>query len=92
MIPGSKTEPPPLLLRQTPTMQKPRTCEKCGSRALKRRSTTYPLMLPGRQINVARVQVQECADCGNLAPTAAGQAKLQRCLAAVGALFDNLPK
>ncbi|MGA7540732.1 MAG: hypothetical protein WBW93_18390, partial [Steroidobacteraceae bacterium] len=82
----------PVLLRETPTMPKPRTCEKCGSGALKRRSTTYPLMLPGRQINVARVQLHECADCGNLTPTAAGQAKLQRCLAAVGAMLENLPK
>jgi ribosomal protein L37AE/L43A len=73
-------------------MPKPRTCQKCGSSNLKRRSTTYPLMLPGRQINVARVQVHECADCGTLTPTVAGQAKLQRCLAAIGAMLENGPK
>ena len=49
-------------------------------------------MLPGRQINVARVQVHECADCGTLTPTVAGQAKLQRCLAAIGAMLENGPK
>ena len=49
-------------------------------------------MLPGRQINVARVQVHECADCGALTPTTAGQAKLQRCLAAIGTMLENGPK
>jgi YgiT-type zinc finger domain-containing protein len=61
-------------------MPKPRTCLQCGARNLKRHSTTYPLILPGQQINVARVQVDECSNCGHLMPTPAGQDKLQRCL------------
>ncbi len=80
------------LARDTFPMPKPRTCQKCGSSNLKRRSTTYPLMLPRRQINVARVQVHECADCATLIPTTAGQAKLQRRLATIGATLENGPK
>jgi len=69
-------------------MPKPRTCEMCGARKLKRRSTTYPLILPGQQINVARVQVDECAECGHLMPTPAGQDKLQRCLHVFSGMLD----
>jgi hypothetical protein len=49
-------------------------------------------MLPGRQINVARVQAHECADCATPTPTAAGQAKQQRCPATIGAMLENRPK
>jgi hypothetical protein len=59
---------------------------------LKRRSTTYPLVLPGRQINVARVQVDECGECGHLMPTPAGQEKLQRCLQTFSGMLDSIPK
>jgi YgiT-type zinc finger domain-containing protein len=73
-------------------MPKPRTCQKCGSRNLERRSATYPLTLPGRQINVERVKVHACSDCGHLMPTPEGEAKLSRCLQAFGQMLDNLPK
>jgi YgiT-type zinc finger domain-containing protein len=73
-------------------MPKPRTCQNCGSRTLKPRSTTYPLLLPGRQINVARVKLHECADCGHLMPTPEGQAKLQRCLQVFIGILDNTQK
>ncbi|MGH8226852.1 MAG: YgiT-type zinc finger protein [Steroidobacteraceae bacterium] len=73
-------------------MPKPRTCQKCGSRDLKRRSTTYPLTLPGRQINVQRVKVNECSSCGHLMPTPEGEAKLQRCLQVFGEMLDNINK
>jgi YgiT-type zinc finger domain-containing protein len=73
-------------------MPKPRTCEHCGSVDLKRRSTTYPLLLPGRQINVARVKVHQCADCGHLMPTPEGQEKLQRCLQVFGSMLDIVQK
>jgi YgiT-type zinc finger domain-containing protein len=73
-------------------MPKPRTCQQCGAAALKRRSTTYPLVLPGRQINVARVQVDECGECGHLVPTAAGRDKLQRCLQSLAGMLDTVPK
>ena len=73
-------------------MPKTRTCPKCGSRDLKRRSTTYPLILPGRQINVARVKVHECASCGHLMPTPEGEAKLLRCLQVFGEMIDSIHK
>jgi YgiT-type zinc finger domain-containing protein len=73
-------------------MPKPRTCQQCGAGALKRRSTTYPLVLPGRLINVARVQVDECAECGHLMPTPAGQEKLHRCMQAFSAMLDSVEK
>jgi hypothetical protein len=73
-------------------MPKPRTCQQCGARDLKRRSTTYPLILPGQQINVGRVQVDECGKCGHLMPTPAGQEKLQRCLHVFAAMLDTAQK
>ena len=73
-------------------MPKPRTCQQCGARDLKRRSTTYPLILPGQQINVERVQVDECSECGHLMPTAAGQEKLQRCLHVFARMLDTAQK
>jgi YgiT-type zinc finger domain-containing protein len=73
-------------------MPKARTCQNCGGRNLKRTSTTYPLMPPGRQINVERVNVLQCSHCGHLMPTAAGEAKLQRALQAFATILDKLPK
>lgn len=73
-------------------MPKPRTCPKCGGRDLKRRSTTYPLSLPGRQINVERVKVHECSQCGHLMPTPEGEAKLARCLQVFGQMLDEFQK
>lgn len=73
-------------------MPKPPTCQTCGSRDLKRRSTTYPLTLPGRQINLERVKVFECSACGHLMPTPEGEAKLQRCLEVFGEMLDNINK
>jgi YgiT-type zinc finger domain-containing protein len=73
-------------------MPKPRICPKCGGRNLKRRSTTYPLMLPGRQINVERVKVHACSDCGHLTPTPEGEAKLLRCLQVFGQMLDTAQK
>jgi len=73
-------------------MPKPRTCQQCGARDLKRRSTTYPLILPGQQINVERVQVNECGQCGHLMPTAAGQEKLQRCFHVFARMLDTAQK
>lgn len=73
------------------TMTKTCTCQKCGGPNLKRTSTTYPLMLPGRQINVERVKVLQCSHCGQLMPTAEGEAKLQRALQAFATMLDKLP-
>ena len=47
---------------------------------------TYPIVLKqppklaGKRIDVYRVALHECQACGCLMPTAAGQAKVERCL------------
>jgi hypothetical protein len=73
-------------------MPTPRICEKCGASDLKRRSSTYPLVLPGQQINVGRVQVDACGKCGHLKPTPAGQEKLRRCLDVFAGMLDTTQK
>lgn len=73
-------------------MPKLRTCQQCGARSLRRCSTTYPIILPGQQINVERVQVDECRECGHLMPTPAGQEKLQRSLHAFTGMLDSARK
>lgn len=66
---------------------KPTTCIQCGGSLLHRRITTYPvqltepLSLAGKQIHVHRVALYECQSCGHLMPTAAGKAKIERCVA-----------
>ena len=58
-------------------------CEKCGSKELKNRSTTYPMQLGERQINIGRVAVKECLECHFLMPTTAGKEKIGRCILSV---------
>jgi len=54
---------------------------------LQRRIATYPVhlteppSLAGKQIHVHRVALHQCPSCGHLIPTAAGQAKVERCVA-----------
>jgi hypothetical protein len=72
-------------------MPKPRTCQNCASTHLKRRSTTYPVQLAGRQINVQRVMLHECADCGFLMPTSEGQEKIQRCIQTLSQILADPP-
>lgn len=70
-----------------PRRTKPTTCPHCGGHALKRRLGTYPVRLTqpaslaGKEIHVHRVALHECLSCGQLMPTAAGQAKVDRCVA-----------
>lgn len=64
----------------------PAACAQCDGATLKRRVATYPIILKqpkklaGKRIDVYRVALHECQDCGTLMPTAAGQAKVERCL------------
>jgi hypothetical protein len=64
----------------------PSACSICASTQLQRRITTYPLrlseppQLAGKEIHIGRVALFECQSCGHLMPTAAGQAKVNRCL------------
>jgi YgiT-type zinc finger domain-containing protein len=73
-------------------MPKKRTCPKCGGSEFKRCSRTYPLVLPGRQINVGRVKVFECQSCLHLIPTPEGEDKLARCLEVFGEMLDQAEK
>lgn len=64
----------------------PKACTRCDGASLKRRVATYPIILKqpqklaGKRIDVYRVALHECQDCWSLMPTAAGQAKVERCL------------
>ena len=69
-----------------PRRTKPTTCTQCGGTRWQRRITTYPVelteppSLAGKQIHVHRVALYECESCGHRIPTAAGQAKVDRCV------------
>ena len=69
--------------------KKARTCPKCGAENLARRSKTYPLVLPGRQINVEHVSVFECPSCGHMTPTKEGEEKLSRFLMLAGSVLGK---
>ena len=59
-------------------------CEKCSSTSLKRKTATYPVPLTGKfagkRIDVYRVELDQCRQCGHLMPTPDGQAKVKRCV------------
>ena len=84
------------MTRQTHRTAKPLTCAQCGGNLLQRRITTYPvqltepLSLAGKQIHVHRVALYACQSCGHLMPTAAGKAKVERCVARGIELFLGL--
>ncbi|HEV2283621.1 MAG TPA: hypothetical protein VGX75_14655 [bacterium] len=71
----------------------PARCPLCEGTALVRRITTYPVVLTGpaplrgKQIHVNRVALHQCSSCGHLMPTRAGQAKVDRLVAASIELF-----
>jgi hypothetical protein len=70
-----------------PRRTKPTACPRCGATRFQRRLTTHPVeltappSLAGKQIHVHRVAMHECVACGHRMPTAAGQAKVDRCVA-----------
>jgi YgiT-type zinc finger domain-containing protein len=67
---------------------KPLSCPQCQGTTFTTKTTTYPMRMPdGRQVNVGRVAVQECAHCHHLIPTKAGSDKISRSMAAVAQLF-----
>jgi hypothetical protein len=70
-------------------MAKKRTCPKCGASEFKRCTRTYPLIMPGRQINVGRVKVLECQGCLHLIPTPEGEQKLLRSLQVFGQMLEQ---
>lgn len=66
-----------------PSPAAPRTCQRCGSTSLKRKVATHSVPLTGkllgRRVDVYRVEHDQCRQCGFLAPTPQGQAKIKRC-------------
>ena len=59
-----------------------KSCEKCGSQNVRTHPTIYPVQTPERQIDIGKVWVRECFDCGVLIPTKAGQEKIERTMGA----------
>ena len=61
-----------LLKRKAPHAA-PRLCERCSSPSLKRQIATYPVdltgRLAGRRVDVYRVELDRCRQCGHLMPT-----------------------
>ncbi len=61
-----------------------RACQQCSSTSLKRTVATYPVqltgMLAGRHLDVYRVELDRCRQCGHLMPTPEGKAKIKRCV------------
>ena len=83
---------------RTSKTSKPTVCAKCSSTDLVRRITTYPVRMSappvaaGKEIHVGRVALYDCQSCGHLMPTAAGQAKVERCVGqALRMLLETLP-
>ena len=83
---------------RTGKTSKPTVCAKCSSTDLVRRITTYPVRLSdppgaaGKEIHVGRVALYVCQSCGHLMPTAAGQAKVERCVGqALRMLLGTVP-
>ena len=53
-------------------------CAACNGENTKTYLMTYPVKLGKKQLDVGRVSVRECLDCGVIKPTQAGQAKVER--------------
>lgn len=60
-----------------------RKCPQCDGTAFKRVLATHqvPLTgkLAGRRLDIYRVEMNKCRQCGSLTPTAEGEAKIKRC-------------
>lgn len=82
--------------RSKASLLAPRVCEQCGCVTLKRKVATYPVpltgKLAGRRIDVYRVELDKCTQCGFLMPTPEGNAKVQRCIKiGIEIFLKNLP-
>ena len=75
---------------------KPVACSSCACADLVRKITTYPVWLEAspamsaKQVSVGRVALYECQSCGNQMPTAAGQAKVDRCVGQMLQMFATV--
>jgi hypothetical protein len=61
-----------------------RLCERCASPSLKRQIAIDPVdltgRLTGRRVDVYRVELDQCRQCGHLTLSPEGQAKVKRCV------------
>lgn len=57
-----------------------KSCEACGGKNTKICLATYPLKVGEKQLNIGRVSVRKCIDCGVIKPTSTGQEKIGRCM------------
>jgi len=64
-------------------------CEACGGKNTKTYLTTYPLKIGEKQLNIGRVSVRECIDCGSIKPTNTGQEKIGRCMMTFMSVFEG---
>lgn len=60
-----------------------RACQQCRSTSWKHKSATYPVFLDGalkgKRLDIYRVDLHQCRQCGHLMPTRKGRAKINRC-------------
>jgi hypothetical protein len=47
-------------------------------------------MMSAKEVHVGRVALHECQSCGDQVPTPAGQAKLERCVWQMLAMFASV--
>jgi hypothetical protein len=72
--------------KMPPQKDQPSSCTLCQGISFKPRLKTYPVTLTqpkklaGKLVEVYRVALHECQSCGNLMPTPAGLAKIERCV------------
>lgn len=67
-------------------MKPVKACRACGKTEFRRKSVGWPVPLAGKTVVVGRVAAVECASCGKLAPTKAGEEKISRALGAMQSL------
>lgn len=72
--------------KKPPKKDQPASCPQCHGLTFKPRLATYPVILThpkriaGKTVDVFRVALHQCLTCGNLVPTPAGRAKIDRCV------------
>jgi hypothetical protein len=92
-----RTPEPEPLGRSKVRSAKPVACRVCAGKNLTRKITTFPVWLEAtsfmsaKEVRVGRVALHECQSCGNQVPTPAGQAKVERCVGQLLAMFASVP-
>jgi YgiT-type zinc finger domain-containing protein len=66
---------------------KSNSCTNCNNAVLRKKTATFPVKLGERTIEVGRVAMNICDQCGAMIPTKAGKEKIERCVSNVKAMF-----